>query len=186
MAERTEDNRTEDEEEGSGAVKTFLEHLEDLRWMLIKSAAATLVAMTVCLFNVKPLVAVLKWPIDRAAKRHIFLMPEATNQVVTFVIGNMRYPDVDLETNRVGALDLGTNQHTTVVLDFTNSGGHAGGNLAGDSHFGGGSRFQRSEPGFPGTPPSRSCSGCAFRSLPGCSWPRLSCFTTSGNSSCPP
>ena len=122
MAERTEDNRTEDEEEGGGAVKTFLEHLEDLRWMLIKSAAATLVAMTVCLFNVKPLVAILKWPMDRAAKRHIFLMPEATNQLVTFLIGNMRYSGIDLGTNRVGALDLGTNQHTTVALDFTNLG----------------------------------------------------------------
>jgi len=123
MAERPEDYRPEDEEAEGGAVKTFLEHLEDLRWVLIKSAAATLVAMMVCLFNVKPLVTILKWPLDRAAKRHILFLPDTTNQLVTFQIGDKRYPGVDLGTNRVGALDLGTNQHTTVALDFAESGG---------------------------------------------------------------
>ena len=118
MAERPEDDRPEEEEAEGGAVKTFLEHLEDLRWVLIKCAAATLVAMTVCLFNVKPLVAILKWPMARAAKRHIFMMPDTTNQLVTFEIGDTRFPAVDLGTNRVGSLDLGTNQHTTVALDF--------------------------------------------------------------------
>jgi len=123
MAERPEDDRPEEEEAEGGAVKTFLEHLEDLRWVLIKSAAATLAAMMVCLFNVKPLVAVLKWPMARAAKRHIFLLPDATNQLVTFEIGETRFPAVDLGTNRVGALDIGTNQHTTVALDFAQLGG---------------------------------------------------------------
>ncbi len=118
MAERPEDYRPEDEEAEGGAVKTFLEHLEDLRWVLIKSAAATLVAMTVCLFNVKPLVAVLNWPMARAAKRHILFLPDSTNQLVTFQIGDTRLTPMDLGTNRIGALDLGTNQHVTVALDF--------------------------------------------------------------------
>ena len=38
-----------DEAEG-GPVKTFLEHLEDFRWMLIKSIVALFVGMLVCLF----------------------------------------------------------------------------------------------------------------------------------------
>ena len=104
-------------------LRPFSSISEDLRWVLIKSAAATLVAMTVCLFNVKPLVAVLKWPMARAAKRHIFFLPDTTNQLVTFQIGDNRFPAMDLGTNRVGALDLGTNQHTTVALDFVQLGG---------------------------------------------------------------
>ena len=39
------------EEEG-GPVKSFLEHLEDLRWVLIKSLAALSVAMLICLWHV--------------------------------------------------------------------------------------------------------------------------------------
>jgi sec-independent protein translocase protein TatC len=123
MAEHPEDYQPEDAEAEGGAVKTFLEHLEDLRWVLIKSAAATLAAMTVCLFNVKPLVTVLKWPMSRAAKRHIFLLPDTTNQLVTFQIGNNRLTPMDLGTNLIGALNIGTNQHTTVALEFVESGG---------------------------------------------------------------
>jgi sec-independent protein translocase protein TatC len=118
MAERPEDSRPEDEEAEGGEVKSFLEHLEDLRWVLIKSAAATLVAMMVCLFNVQRLVTILKWPMSRAAKRHIFLLPDATNQVVTFQFGDTRFPALDLKTNHIGPLDLGTNQNTTVALDL--------------------------------------------------------------------
>jgi len=49
MAERTDEPRREEEDadEAGGAIKTFLEHLEDLRWMLIKSAAATLLGMMI-------------------------------------------------------------------------------------------------------------------------------------------
>jgi hypothetical protein len=44
MAEGDEEIRPEDLEVEGGAVKSFLEHLEDLRWMLIKSSAALFVA----------------------------------------------------------------------------------------------------------------------------------------------
>lgn len=56
----------EKEEEGGGPVKTFLEHLEDLRWMLIKTVSAILVAMLVCLIAGNRLVALLTWPLDHA------------------------------------------------------------------------------------------------------------------------
>ena len=56
----TEEPRTdfepEPEEEG-GPVKTFLEHLEDLRWVLIKTGVAVGVAMLVCLI----LVSLMSW-----------------------------------------------------------------------------------------------------------------------------
>ena len=54
------------EEEGGGPIKTFLEHLEDLRWMLIKCVAAVLVAMLVCLIGGNVLVKILTWPLTQA------------------------------------------------------------------------------------------------------------------------
>jgi sec-independent protein translocase protein TatC len=50
------------EEEG-GPVKTFLEHLEDLRWVLIRSGSSLLVAMMACMGGAGYLVGFLKWPL---------------------------------------------------------------------------------------------------------------------------
>jgi len=70
MADSTEELPPEEQEVDGGAVKSFLEHLEDLRWMLVKSGAALLLGMCLCLFAVDELVAILKWPLDRAALIH--------------------------------------------------------------------------------------------------------------------
>jgi sec-independent protein translocase protein TatC len=56
----------EPEEEEGGPVKSFLEHLEDLRWVLIKSIAAVLVCMTICMVAAPELVNFLKWPLVRS------------------------------------------------------------------------------------------------------------------------
>ncbi len=53
MADPSDEVQPNEEEVEGGAVKSFLEHLEDLRWMLIKSFAATLLGMMVCLFGVQ-------------------------------------------------------------------------------------------------------------------------------------
>jgi sec-independent protein translocase protein TatC len=117
MAEPGDEFRPEDEEVGGGAVKSFLEHLEDLRWMLIKSGVATMLAMMVCLFAVDQLMALLKWPLKRAAHYHASLLPKNTNQVVTVQLGSARLPPLLLKTNRLGPLDLGTNQFVTLELE---------------------------------------------------------------------
>jgi sec-independent protein translocase protein TatC len=70
MADSTDELPPDEQEIQGGAVKSFLEHLEDLRWMLVKSGAAILVGMCVCLFATHKLVAVLKWPLERAALIH--------------------------------------------------------------------------------------------------------------------
>ena len=49
MADEPEAERPEAEEQEGGPVKSFLEHLEDLRWVLIKSGVAAGVAMLACL-----------------------------------------------------------------------------------------------------------------------------------------
>ncbi|PYJ92547.1 MAG: twin-arginine translocase subunit TatC [Verrucomicrobia bacterium] len=88
MADPTEESRPEEaEEDGGGPVKTFLEHLEDLRWMLIKSGTALLVGMIVCLYSTNKVVSILKWPLERAALMFSF----------------------QPATNHIGPLDLGTN-----------------------------------------------------------------------------
>jgi sec-independent protein translocase protein TatC len=72
----------EEDEDGGGPVKTFLEHLEDLRWTLIRSVASIIIAMIVCLVAGNRLVSLLTWPLDRA----LFFAP-VTNQVVEVQLG---------------------------------------------------------------------------------------------------
>src|ERR1035437_6122402 len=58
-------DRPEDSPEG-GPVKSFLEHLEDFRWMLIKSIVALFLGMLVCLFAANYVVEIIKWPLKHA------------------------------------------------------------------------------------------------------------------------
>ncbi len=117
MAEPSDEPQPADEQVEGGAVKTFLEHLEDLRWMLIKSGAATLLAMMVCLFGVKQLVAILDWPRQRAEQRHVAFLPENTNQIVTVQLGSLSLYSGESKSNRLGPIGLGTNQFVTLQLN---------------------------------------------------------------------
>ena len=53
-----------------GPVKTFLEHLEDLRWVLIKSLTALGTAFVVCLLAGPQVTTILKYPLSRAKIKH--------------------------------------------------------------------------------------------------------------------
>ena len=55
-----------EEEDGGGEVKSFLEHLEDLRWTLIKSLTALMLAMIVCLVAGDKVFGILKRPLTLA------------------------------------------------------------------------------------------------------------------------
>ncbi len=64
MASEPEDVRPLDEEdEEGGPIKTFLEHLEDLRWVFIKCGSALLLGVVVCLAAAPQLVGFLQWPL---------------------------------------------------------------------------------------------------------------------------
>lgn len=111
MADLTEEPRLEDEDDGGGPVKSFLEHLEDLRWVLIKSGAAVLIAMVVCLLAVNQLVAVLKWPLERARKlnrpgRQQVELYVGTNRLAAFAATNSPFAALDLGSNRVARFEL--------------------------------------------------------------------------------
>src|SRR5215469_12373605 len=105
MAAPTLEPELEDlEEEGGGPVKSFLEHLEDLRWMIIKSGAALLVALIVCLYGTPQIIAILKRPLAQAA-----LMQVGRNQKVLVRFGTNNLTTFDSLTNNIDGLDLGTN-----------------------------------------------------------------------------
>jgi sec-independent protein translocase protein TatC len=52
-----------DVEEEGGPIKSFLEHLEDLRWVLIKVIVSVIVAMAVCMSAAQVVVDFLTWPL---------------------------------------------------------------------------------------------------------------------------
>jgi sec-independent protein translocase protein TatC len=61
-----ESSLPEEEDEGGGPIKTFLEHLEDLRWTLIKSVLAVVIGVLACLSGAPWLIKVLVWPLEMA------------------------------------------------------------------------------------------------------------------------
>ena len=67
MADEPAESRPDfEEEEEGGPVKSFLEHLEDLRWVLIKCGVALMLAMVACFAGSPQLLAFLTWPLSRS------------------------------------------------------------------------------------------------------------------------
>lgn len=89
-----------DSEEG-GPVKNFLEHLEDFRWVLVKSATAVGVAMILCLIGANYVIEVIKWPISRAPVSY-----PGTNYIAEIKYG----------TNQVGKIELTSEQRVALNL----------------------------------------------------------------------
>ena|ERR1700733_3004588 len=113
------ENERADENEG-GPVKSFLEHLEDFRWVLIKSAVALAVSMLICLVAGNYVVQILKWPLTRAkisypAKNQIAVVSFGTNLLGNFQLSPEQQKIFNLGTNRfvsiqIEPLTIGTNQ----------------------------------------------------------------------------
>ncbi|MCX8091521.1 MAG: twin-arginine translocase subunit TatC [Verrucomicrobiae bacterium] len=110
MAQADEVERPDEEPEG-GPVKTFLEHLEDLRWVLIKSIVALGVGMLVCLIAGNYVVRILKWPLDRAKVSY-----EGTNQVVTVFFGTNKLGVFHLTAEQEALANLGSNRFVAITL----------------------------------------------------------------------
>jgi sec-independent protein translocase protein TatC len=115
------------EEEEGGPVKSFLEHLEDLRWVLIKSIAAAGVAMVACFFAGNYVFQVLEWPLKQAplyagrdaqvlrvmlGTNQLGVFHLATNDVLSTLAGTNRYVRMEIEPVTVGTnVLLGVNVH---------------------------------------------------------------------------
>lgn len=105
-----DDEEEDEEEEGGGPVKPFLDHLEDLRWTLIKVVVSVLLGMLVCLVAGNRLVAFLTWPLEHAqrmlpAARQRVPLLLGTNEVGRIQPGSVRLPPT-VDSNRVAALEL--------------------------------------------------------------------------------
>jgi sec-independent protein translocase protein TatC len=99
------------EEEEGGPIKSFLEHLEDLRWVLIKSLTTGGVAMVICFFGANHVFKVLKLPLDRA---HI---GKSGTQVLRFMLGTNQLQAYHIRgTNDAWAALAGTNRVVRVDL----------------------------------------------------------------------
>lgn len=112
MPEADEDSRPEEiEEDGGGPVKSFLDHLEDLRWTLIKSVSVVTVMMILCLAAGNSLMGVLMWPLERAGQ-----ISPGDNKYLRLCVETNILGTFKLHTNRVGSLDFGSNQMVTFYL----------------------------------------------------------------------
>jgi sec-independent protein translocase protein TatC len=100
-----------DEAEG-GPVKTFLEHLEDFRWMLIKSIVALFLGMLICLIGANHVVGIIKWPLTHAFQYHT-----VTNQTVVVSFGTNHLGNFRLTPEQEQSLNLGTNRFVAVTVE---------------------------------------------------------------------
>jgi len=110
-AEPLEDVEQREEEDEGGPVKSFLEHLEDLRWVLIKSVVALSLGMLICLIAAPQVVRVLTWPLHNA--RASF---PGTNQVVTVFFGTNQLGVYTFSPEQEKAFSLGTNRFVAVEI----------------------------------------------------------------------
>jgi sec-independent protein translocase protein TatC len=112
MADPNDEPQAREAGDAGGPVKTFLEHLEDLRWVLVKSAAALGVAMLLCLTAGNHVMTLLKWPLARAPVRH-----PGTNQIVTVRFGANPVSTITLSPEQQRAFALGTNRYVAVDVE---------------------------------------------------------------------
>lgn len=112
------DFSSEPPEDGGGPVKSFLEHLEDFRWVLVKISVALGLAMLVCLVGANHVMGVLKWPLTRATAD----VP-GTNQVVSVTFGTNRLGHFQLSPEQEKTLNLGTNRFVGVAVEPLNING---------------------------------------------------------------
>ncbi|HXC34836.1 MAG TPA: twin-arginine translocase subunit TatC [Candidatus Acidoferrales bacterium] len=115
-----------DEAEG-GPVKSFLEHLEDFRWVLIKSLVCLGVAMLICLMGANHVVGILKWPmthnlLQSLAQTYKWTVPWATRrheesgQVAIVSFGTNQIGSFQISPDERAAFGLGTNQFVSVDI----------------------------------------------------------------------
>ncbi len=112
MADEPEAEHLEEQpEEEGGPVKSFLEHLEDLRWVLIKSCAAAGVAILICLLGGNYVIRVLEWPMRRAPVKRA-----ATGQSMRVMLGTNQLSELHITSKDPLAALVGTNRSTRLEL----------------------------------------------------------------------
>ncbi len=111
MANEPEEGYFPEDEEG-GPVKSFLEHLEDLRWVLIKTSVTIAVAMLLCLISGNYVVNILKHPLEKAQVRY-----SSSDHIAVVMMGTNRLGTFHLDESQQKAYGLITNQFAIVYLE---------------------------------------------------------------------
>jgi sec-independent protein translocase protein TatC len=127
------------DEEGGGPVKSFLEHLEDLRWTLIKCSVVVLVSMLVCFVAANRIAALLEWPLHHAQIPGLSNIPflpgteSSSSEILLYAGSNvwMSLPPAALgfptnSSNQIRSLHVqfvpnGTNSFSLVAVPDTNT-----------------------------------------------------------------
>jgi sec-independent protein translocase protein TatC len=100
------------DDDGGGPVKSFLEHLEDFRWVLVKVSVSLGLAMLICLVGANHVMAILKWPMARAT-----IAVPGTNQIVNVSFGTNHLGHFSLSPDQEKSLHLGTNRFVAVTVE---------------------------------------------------------------------
>jgi sec-independent protein translocase protein TatC len=103
---------SEPPDDGGGPVKSFLEHLEDFRWVLVKVSVSLGLAMLICLIGANYVMAVIKWPLTQATISY-----PGTNQIITAYFETNQLGHFQLPSAQGGSLNLGTNRFVAVVIE---------------------------------------------------------------------
>jgi sec-independent protein translocase protein TatC len=114
---RTDIEPAAEHDDEGGPVKSFLEHLEDLRWVLIKSLAAISIGMLICLIAGNNVVSILTWPMTQAKVRH-----PGTNEVWTVYWGTNLLKTVRLTDEQQAQFGSSTNRFRAWQVDLVPSG----------------------------------------------------------------
>jgi sec-independent protein translocase protein TatC len=126
MVIEPEEGHSPEEEDEGGPVKSFLDHLEDLRWVLIKSSATIAIAMLLCLIAGNYVVGIIKRPLEKAQIRysgseHVAVLMFGTNRLGTYHLEPAQQEAMGFGSNRFLAIQLQpVSQGTNLVLTLRN------------------------------------------------------------------
>lgn len=114
MAQPGDEERLESDleaEDEGGPVKPFLEHLEDLRWVLIKCVVAVALGMLLCLIGANYVLNFLKWPLEKADH-----MRDKPGHEVALFVGTNMWAKLKPGITNFGPLNIGTNAVTALEI----------------------------------------------------------------------
>ena len=112
MAEYPQEPEVDAEDDGGGPVKSFLEHLEDFRWLLIKCVVTAGLAMLICLIGANYVISVIKWPLSRGSVSF-----PGTNQIVSVNFGTNHLGNYHITPDQQTFLGTGTNRFSAVTIE---------------------------------------------------------------------
>jgi sec-independent protein translocase protein TatC len=112
MADYSQEPDVDAEDDGGGPVKSFLEHLEDFRWLLIKCVATLALTMLVCLVGANYVIGIVKWPLTQAKARY-----PGTNQIVSVSFGTNHLGNYPLTPDEQLLLGTGSSRFAAVRIE---------------------------------------------------------------------